>query len=280
MGQLCLLSICIISYTCWEALCVLSVWHFGWVSDGPLLCCWAVCILGFLSLHTVKCIAETSGILGLEVKFRIPWFCSVYPDSIPLYLGRLAPFLNCCWPAWRQQWSTPWFWPLWVYAEAVWTLFELRVLGGFGLQSTRSFCGYPAAVAEERGYRATATVLFLEQLLLVLCHFWAQETSTDWWDRIVLKIWDDQQWQQNFRREKAIFSEICAELATVAPYQHVKSHNPLRNGFPSPSGSWPPQLLLVHSQPIWCGAIACWRHCHAGVCWHAEGTVAPGYISW
>ncbi|XP_074977681.1 uncharacterized protein LOC125627509 [Caretta caretta] len=29
--------------------------------------------------------------------------------------------------------------------------------------------------------------------------FWARQTSTDWWDRIVLQVWDDAQWLQNFR---------------------------------------------------------------------------------
>ncbi|XP_067388051.1 uncharacterized protein [Emydura macquarii macquarii] len=43
--------------------------------------------------------------------------------------------------------------------------------------------------------------------------FWCRETSTDWWDRIVMQLWDDDQWLQNFRMRKATFLELCSELA-------------------------------------------------------------------
>uniref|UniRef100_A0A452HRH7 DDE Tnp4 domain-containing protein n=1 Tax=Gopherus agassizii TaxID=38772 RepID=A0A452HRH7_9SAUR len=42
---------------------------------------------------------------------------------------------------------------------------------------------------------------------------WARETSTQWWDHIVLQSWDDEQWLQNFRMRKATFMALCAELA-------------------------------------------------------------------
>uniref|UniRef100_A0A8C8RP66 DDE Tnp4 domain-containing protein n=1 Tax=Pelusios castaneus TaxID=367368 RepID=A0A8C8RP66_9SAUR len=40
-----------------------------------------------------------------------------------------------------------------------------------------------------------------------------RETSTEWWDRIVMQLWDDEQWVQNFRMRKATFLELCSELA-------------------------------------------------------------------
>ncbi|KAM7177895.1 uncharacterized protein RBU57_001288 [Macrochelys suwanniensis] len=43
--------------------------------------------------------------------------------------------------------------------------------------------------------------------------FWARETSTEWWDHIVMQVWDDEQWLQNFRMRKATFMGLCDELA-------------------------------------------------------------------
>lgn len=42
--------------------------------------------------------------------------------------------------------------------------------------------------------------------------FWRRESSTDWWDHIVMQGWDDQQWLQNFRMRKATFLELCEWL--------------------------------------------------------------------
>ncbi|XP_075753923.1 uncharacterized protein LOC142818427 isoform X2 [Pelodiscus sinensis] len=42
---------------------------------------------------------------------------------------------------------------------------------------------------------------------------WRLDTSTDWWDRLVLGQWDDQQWLRNFRMRKRMFLELCAWLA-------------------------------------------------------------------
>uniref|UniRef100_A0A8C4Y9J3 DDE Tnp4 domain-containing protein n=1 Tax=Gopherus evgoodei TaxID=1825980 RepID=A0A8C4Y9J3_9SAUR len=52
----------------------------------------------------------------------------------------------------------------------------------------------------------------------VLCSMdrrvWARETSTEWWDHIVLQSWDDEQWLQNFRMRKATFMGLCDDLAS------------------------------------------------------------------
>ncbi|XP_050809901.1 iron-sulfur protein NUBPL isoform X5 [Gopherus flavomarginatus] len=43
--------------------------------------------------------------------------------------------------------------------------------------------------------------------------FWARETSIDWWDCIVLQVWDDSQWLRNFRMYRATFVELCDLLS-------------------------------------------------------------------
>ncbi|XP_075764219.1 uncharacterized protein LOC142819654 [Pelodiscus sinensis] len=42
---------------------------------------------------------------------------------------------------------------------------------------------------------------------------WRLDTSTDWWDRIVLERWEDRQWTQNFRMRRDTFLELCEWLA-------------------------------------------------------------------
>ena len=42
---------------------------------------------------------------------------------------------------------------------------------------------------------------------------WRLDTSSDWWDRIVLERWDDRQWTQNFRMRRDTFLELCEWLA-------------------------------------------------------------------
>uniref|UniRef100_A0A452HJ44 DDE Tnp4 domain-containing protein n=1 Tax=Gopherus agassizii TaxID=38772 RepID=A0A452HJ44_9SAUR len=58
------------------------------------------------------------------------------------------------------------------------------------------------------------------EVLPVPRRFWARETSTDWWDRIVLQVWDDSQWLRNFRMRKSTFFELCDSLSPV-----LKRHN-------------------------------------------------------
>ncbi|KAG6939979.1 hypothetical protein G0U57_020863 [Chelydra serpentina] len=52
--------------------------------------------------------------------------------------------------------------------------------------------------------------------------FWAQETSTDWWDRIVLKVWDESQWLRNFRMRKSTFLELCDLLSSALKHQDTR----------------------------------------------------------
>ncbi|CAM5089244.1 unnamed protein product [Natator depressus] len=52
--------------------------------------------------------------------------------------------------------------------------------------------------------------------------FWARETSTDWWDRIVLRVWDDSQWLQNFHMHKGTFMELCDLLSSALKCKNTK----------------------------------------------------------
>ncbi|KAG6939890.1 hypothetical protein G0U57_020772, partial [Chelydra serpentina] len=52
--------------------------------------------------------------------------------------------------------------------------------------------------------------------------FWARETSTDWWDRIVLHVWDESQWLRNFRMRKGTFLELCELLSPALKRQDTR----------------------------------------------------------
>uniref|UniRef100_A0A8C3T5Y6 DDE Tnp4 domain-containing protein n=1 Tax=Chelydra serpentina TaxID=8475 RepID=A0A8C3T5Y6_CHESE len=52
--------------------------------------------------------------------------------------------------------------------------------------------------------------------------FWARETSTDWWDRIVLQVWDESQWLRNFRMRKGTFLELCELLSPALKRQDTR----------------------------------------------------------
>ncbi|XP_065435126.1 uncharacterized protein LOC135977904 [Chrysemys picta bellii] len=62
----------------------------------------------------------------------------------------------------------------------------------------------------------------LGQVDTVERRFWARETSTDWWDRIVLQVWDDSQWLRNFRMRKGTFMELCDLLSPALKRQDTK----------------------------------------------------------
>ncbi|KAG6933784.1 hypothetical protein G0U57_018479, partial [Chelydra serpentina] len=52
--------------------------------------------------------------------------------------------------------------------------------------------------------------------------FWARETSMDWWDRIVLQVWDESQWLRNFRMRKGTFLELCELLSPALKRQDTQ----------------------------------------------------------
>ncbi|CAM5104837.1 unnamed protein product [Natator depressus] len=52
--------------------------------------------------------------------------------------------------------------------------------------------------------------------------FWAWETSTDWWDHIVLQVRDDSQWLRNFHMRKGTFMERCDLLSPALMCKNTK----------------------------------------------------------
>ncbi|EMP41192.1 hypothetical protein UY3_01612 [Chelonia mydas] len=60
-------------------------------------------------------------------------------------------------------------------------------------------------INSSNAYDTSLFVVFTDMLTTMECHSWARETSTEWWDQIVLQVWDDEQWLQNFWMRKATF---------------------------------------------------------------------------
>nr|XP_048715879.1 uncharacterized protein LOC125640857 [Caretta caretta] len=56
----------------------------------------------------------------------------------------------------------------------------------------------------------------------VECRFWARQTSTDLRVRIVLQVWDDSQWLQNFLMHKATFLELYELLSPALKHRNTK----------------------------------------------------------
>ncbi|CAM4578504.1 unnamed protein product [Lepidochelys olivacea] len=65
-------------------------------------------------------------------------------------------------------------------------------------------------------------MMLLGQVHAVECRFWARETNTDWWDCIVLPVWDDSQWLRNFRMRKGTFMELCDLLSPALKCMNTK----------------------------------------------------------
>ncbi|XP_050818238.1 uncharacterized protein LOC127055383 [Gopherus flavomarginatus] len=70
-------------------------------------------------------------------------------------------------------------------------------------------------------------VAVTDMLSTVERHLWARETSTEWWDHIILQVWDDKQWLQNFRMRKATFMGLCAELAPTLRHKDTRLRSAL-----------------------------------------------------
>ncbi|KAM7175411.1 uncharacterized protein RBU57_001592 [Macrochelys suwanniensis] len=68
-------------------------------------------------------------------------------------------------------------------------------------------------IVTQNAYDTNLLVAFTDMLCTVERRFWARETSTEWWDHIVMQVWDDEQWVQNFRMRKATFMGLCEEFA-------------------------------------------------------------------
>ncbi|XP_065427403.1 uncharacterized protein LOC135976296 [Chrysemys picta bellii] len=76
--------------------------------------------------------------------------------------------------------------------------------------------------SKSTGHRNLAILVAMGQVPDVERRVWARETSTDWWDRIVLQVWDDSQWLQNFRMRKGTFMELCDLLSPALKRQNTR----------------------------------------------------------
>ncbi|CAM4663458.1 unnamed protein product [Lepidochelys kempii] len=76
--------------------------------------------------------------------------------------------------------------------------------------------------SESMGPANACIMVLMGQVHAVECRFWAWETSTDWWDRIVLQVWDDSQWLRNFRMRKGTFMELCDLLSPALRRMNTK----------------------------------------------------------
>ncbi|CAM5140323.1 unnamed protein product [Eretmochelys imbricata] len=94
-------------------------------------------------------------------------------------------------------------------------------------------------------------------VLLVQAHaverrFWAWETSTDWWDCIVLQVWDDSQWLRNFHMHKGTFMELCDLLSPALKRKNTKMRAALTVHKRVPIALWklatPDSYLSVSNQ--------------------------------
>ncbi|CAM4579078.1 unnamed protein product [Lepidochelys olivacea] len=76
--------------------------------------------------------------------------------------------------------------------------------------------------SQSRGPGNVGIMVLMGQVHAVERRFWARETSTNWWDRIVLQVWDDSQWLQNFRKRKGTFMELCDLLSPALRRMNTK----------------------------------------------------------
>ncbi|XP_075762331.1 uncharacterized protein LOC142819396 [Pelodiscus sinensis] len=81
----------------------------------------------------------------------------------------------------------------------------------------------------DEGFPRPAATLPLPPNFFVDRRVWRFDTSSDWWDRLVMEIWDDQDWLRNFRMRKTTFQELCTWLAPALQRQdtHLRPAIPL-----------------------------------------------------
>ncbi|XP_065423507.1 uncharacterized protein LOC135975652 isoform X1 [Chrysemys picta bellii] len=65
-------------------------------------------------------------------------------------------------------------------------------------------------------------MVLMGQVHAVERRFWARETNTEWWDLIVLQVWDDSQWLRNFHMRKGTFMELCDLLSPALKRQNTR----------------------------------------------------------
>ncbi|KAH1165579.1 hypothetical protein KIL84_023138 [Mauremys mutica] len=77
-------------------------------------------------------------------------------------------------------------------------------------------------LSQSTGRRAADIMVAMGHVHAMGRRFWDRETSTDWWDRIVLQVWDESQWLRNFRMRKGTFLELCDLLSPALKRQDTR----------------------------------------------------------
>ncbi|XP_050803907.1 uncharacterized protein LOC127048279 [Gopherus flavomarginatus] len=83
-------------------------------------------------------------------------------------------------------------------------------------------------LSQIEGPCALEILMVMGQVLAIERRFWAWKTSRDWWDHIVLQVWDDSQWLRNFSMHKGTFMELCDLLSPALKRQNTKMRAALR----------------------------------------------------
>ncbi|CAM4637537.1 unnamed protein product [Caretta caretta] len=78
------------------------------------------------------------------------------------------------------------------------------------------------AFSQSMGPDNAGIMVLMGQVHAVERRFWAWETSTDWWDRIALQVWDNSQWLRNFCMHKGTFIELCDFLSPALKRMNTK----------------------------------------------------------
>ncbi|KAG6925862.1 hypothetical protein G0U57_013254 [Chelydra serpentina] len=82
-------------------------------------------------------------------------------------------------------------------------------------------------LSQSTGPRKVDVMVAVGHVDAVECRFWARETSTDWWDHIVLQVWDESQGLRNFRMRKSTFLELCELLSPALKHQDTRMREAL-----------------------------------------------------
>lgn len=66
-------------------------------------------------------------------------------------------------------------------------------------------------VADEDTQYTIDPGVLCHDLHTVKCQYWTHATDTNWWEQIILGIWDDEQWLQTSRMHWATFMDIVVQ---------------------------------------------------------------------
>ncbi|XP_062975560.1 uncharacterized protein LOC134394230 isoform X2 [Elgaria multicarinata webbii] len=68
--------------------------------------------------------------------------------------------------------------------------------------------------------------------------YWVRPSSKDWWENLVLKVWNDERWIESFRMSRATLFEIVAELTPALQRNQTAMREPLSVAKRAAIGIW------------------------------------------